>query len=185
MKMKIVAIVCVCLLLVSVIAVVYIAPQIQLAAHKRSLGRGTQTIMELLWPRNDLFDNLATVSGSLVDGDIVFDQNVTLKYAGPYAIRLETTNVPSNPLPELKNYPSISISITPPSGHETNTEVQKLISPYWGRSHGFLIHHFDAPGEIPLDLPINIKVTVKQPTEEFVAIYGTEVEIVLGRISSQ
>lgn len=183
--MKAAALGCTLILLAFLLILFILGPHFQQAAHRRSLGRGVQTIVELNWPKDDLYEDLAVASGNLAAGNVIFDRSVTLKYAGPYVIKMRTTTRPSSLLPESIRDPRVNIVITPPNGEHISTEIQELNSPYWGRDFGFILHWFDAPGEIPLDQPVHILVVVENPSEEFINFYGSDVVVALSRASSE
>jgi hypothetical protein len=183
--MKYIAAGCAAIFLVCLVAVWALGPVVQEAAHRRELGRGTQTFVEFFFPLDGLYDDLATACGDIAVGDVVFEQDVTLKYAGPYAIDLRTTNPPPMPLPDWDSDPKVVVLITPPNSDPIVAETRKFEFPFWGRDHGLTLHHFDTPGEIPLDQPVNFRVVVERPPNSFVELYGSAVEVVLRRRSSE
>jgi hypothetical protein len=184
-KMKRLAFGCVTILVVALIAVFIFGPYIQTAAHRRTFGRGAQTVVELLFPFNDLFEDLAAVKGDISVGKVVLDEVIVLRYAGPYAIDLRTTKRPQNPLPDSVTPPEIVISMTFAGVDPILSEIRELNSPFWGKTHGFMVYRFDAPGELPLDQPIGIRVVIEKAPDGFIELYGPDVEVAVGRQSSE
>ena len=176
---------CLALVLVSVIAVVLLGPVAQEAAHRRELGRGVQTVAELLFPKNDLFDDLATIEVDLSVAPLVAERQITLRYAGPYAVQLRTGSEPPSPFPASVTPPTIRVWMTPAGGRTSHAAIETLTSPFWGRTHGFVVHRFDAPGPLPLDQPIKIRVAIEQPSEEFTKLCGSKVVVAIARSSSE